>query len=205
MPTLRGFRPADLDQLYAISLATGDAGRDAWHLYIDGRLIGHIYSAPYAKLSPETVLVVEDEQGVGGYIVGVFDTPAFETRLEQEWWPGLRPTYPEPTGASSTWTADQRRSFMIHRPRPTPETLVTPYPAHLHMNLLPRLQGKGLGTALLEAWLTMARKARIRGVHLGANAGNHAALRFWASRGFQRLEPPVVPVSETSVWFGRRL
>jgi GNAT superfamily N-acetyltransferase len=203
--TLRSFRPADIDSLYAISLATGDAGRDAWHLYIDGRLIGHIYSAPYAKISPDTVFVAEDEEGIGGYIVGVFDTAAFEARLEQDWWPGLRAVYPEPTGPSAQWTPDQRRSFMIHHLRHTPDSLLEAYPAHLHMNLLPRLQGKGTGTALLERWLSMARQAGVKGIHLGANAGNHAALRFWAARGFARLAPPIAPMSDTTVWFGRRL
>ncbi|MDE1164534.1 MAG: GNAT family N-acetyltransferase [Pseudomonas sp.] len=205
MVTLRSFRPADIDSLYAISLATGDAGRDAWHQYIDGRLIGHIYSAPYAKISPDTVLVAEDEEGVGGYIVGVFDTPDFEERLEQHWWPALRATYPEPTGASSLWSADQRRSFMIHHLRRTPDSLVDLYPAHLHMNLLPRLQRTGVGTALLDRWLSLARQAGVTGIHLGANAGNQGALRFWAKKGFARLVPPVAPVSETTVWFGRRL
>lgn len=205
MVTLRSFRPSDIDSLYAISLATGDAGRDAWHLYIDGRLVGHIYSAPYARFSPETTIIAEDEQGVAGYIVGVHDTAAFETRLEQDWWPSLRALYPEPTGPSADWTADQRRSFMIHHLRHTPDNLLESYPAHLHMNLLPRLQGKGNGTAMLERWIAMARKAGVKGIHLGANAGNHAALRFWAARGFARLEPPIVPASETSVWFGKRL
>lgn len=205
MVTLRSFRPADIDSLYSISLATGDSGRDAWHLYIDGRLIGHIYSAPYARFSPETAFVAEDEQGVGGYIVGVHDTAAFEARLEQDWWPGLRSIYPEPTGPSTQWTPDERRSFMIHHLRPTPDSLLQPYPAHLHMNLLPRLQGKGTATAMLDRWIETARKARVKGIHLSVNAGNHAALRFWPKRGFARLAPPIVPASETSVWFGRRL
>ena len=83
MAEIRGFRTGDIDRLYDISLATGNSGGDAWHLYIDGRLIGHIYSAPYAKLLPETTFIAEDAQGVAGYIVGAFDTPAFETRLDQ--------------------------------------------------------------------------------------------------------------------------
>lgn len=144
MVTLRSFRPSDIDSLYAISLATGHAGGDAWHLYIDGRLMGHIYVGPYAKFSPETVLVAEDEEGVGGYILGVFDTAAFEDRLEEDWWPGLRAIYPEPSGPSSQWNADERRCFMIHHLRHTPESLIEPYPAHVHMNLLPRLQQQGI-------------------------------------------------------------
>ncbi|MBO9098138.1 MULTISPECIES: GNAT family N-acetyltransferase [unclassified Rhizobium] len=205
MVTLRSFRPSDIDSLYAISLATGHAGGDAWHLYIDGRLMGHIYVGPYAKFSPETMLVAEDEEGVGGYILGVFDTAAFEDRLEEDWWPGLRAIYPEPSGPSSQWNADERRCFMIHHLRHTPESLIQPYPAHVHMNLLPRLQQQGIGTALLDRWITMARQAGVSGIHLGTNTANHGASRFWPKRGFAQLSPPVAPLSETTVWFGRRL
>ena len=65
MLAIRTFRPADLEALYAISLATGHEGGDASHLYEDRKLIGHIYSAPYALLEPQLALVVEDDEGVG--------------------------------------------------------------------------------------------------------------------------------------------
>jgi hypothetical protein len=47
--------------------------------------------------------------------------------------------------------------------------------------------------------------AGVGGIHLGANDGNHGGLRFWSSRGFTRLVPPLVSPSETTVWFGRTL
>ena len=73
------------------------------------------------------------------------------------------------------------------------------------MNLLPRLQGQGLGTRLLDLWISAARKAGVKGVHLGANAGNVNAQRFWGSRGFKRLGPPFVEPSDRSIWFGQYL
>jgi GNAT superfamily N-acetyltransferase len=79
------------------------------------------------------------------------------------------------------------------------------FPAHIHMNLLPRLQGQGIGSNLLDTWFSAARRAGVKGVHLGANAENHDALRFWGSRGFFRLGPPLVAPSERSVWFGQVL
>lgn len=205
MLPLRKARREDLDQIYAISLATGDGGQDASHLYRDGRLIGHIYSAPYVVLSCESTGVVEDEQGIAGYIVGTYDTAAFETRLEREWWPALRDRYAEPGGDPSLWTADERRSFAIHHPRNTPKQIVDAYPAHIHMNLLPRLQGQGIGSKLLDEWVSKAGQAGVRGIHLGVNPGNQGGLRFWSSRGFARLLPPLVSPSETTVWFGRTL
>jgi hypothetical protein len=44
MAQIRTFRPGDLDSLYRICLATGDAGADAAHLYRDPELIGHVYA-----------------------------------------------------------------------------------------------------------------------------------------------------------------
>lgn len=205
MTSVRHVRADDLDAIYAISLATGDGGKDAAPLYRDGRMVGHIYSAPYVALNPEAVFVAEDEQGVAGYIAGTFDTRRFEDRLEQEWWPALRATYPEPSGDPEAWDADQRRSFTIHHPRRIWDEILEAYPAHIHMNLLPRLQGQGLGTTLLDQWISSARKAGVKGIHLGVNAGNHAGLRFWTSRGFERLQPPLVPATEVSIWLGQGL
>lgn len=202
---IRPARPDDLDAFYRISLATGDAGKDAGPLHRDGRMIGHIYSAPYLVCSPQTAFVAEDGQGVAGYIVGAFDTRAFEELLERDWWPQLRERYAKPLGPADAWNADQRRAFQIHEPSRAPESLVAAYPAHIHMNLLPRLQGRGAGSALLETWLDLARRSGILGVHLGANAQNADGIRFWASRGFERLGPPIVPAETSAVWMGQTL
>lgn len=202
MAILRPFEKRDLDALYAISLATGASGQDASALHRDPKLIGHIYSAPYALLSPETAFVAEDEDGVAGYVVGVLDTRAFDERLEREWWPALRRQYADPSAIpASAWNADQKRSFSIHHPKRTADAIVDAFPAHIHMNLLPRLQGRGIGRALLERWLHTARERGADGVHLGANAENHRAISFWQRCGFARLEVP----GETSVWFGLRI
>jgi GNAT superfamily N-acetyltransferase len=205
MTEIRAVRPDDLEQIYAISLLTGESGRDASALYDDGKLIGHIYSAPYVQLSPQTAFVAEDDDGVAGYIVGVHDTVAFEAELERDWWPTLRRAYREPLGDPSAWNADQKRIAAIHHPARSPAVMVEAFPAHIHMNLLPRLQGQGMGTRLLDLWLSQARNAGVSGVHLGANADNHNALRFWGSRSFNRLGPPFVEPSERSVWFGQAL
>ncbi|MGO4564944.1 GNAT family N-acetyltransferase [Rhizobium sp. 2YAF20] len=55
------------------------------------------------------------------------------------------------------------------------------------MHLLTRLQGLGIGTALLELWLSKARLANTKAVHLGASLANEGAVRFWQSRGLRGL------------------
>lgn len=189
MLDIRPFRPSDLDMLYAIALATGDAGQDASALYEDPQLVGHIYAAPYALLEPECAFVVEDGQGVGGYIVGTADTRRFDARLEAEWWPELRTRYAPPVPkAPAAWSADEQRAWLIHNPFVTPERIVASYPAHLHINLLPRLQGRELGRRMLDRFLDKVSAIGASGLHLGCSTSNERALRFYDAYGFTEIE-----------------
>jgi ribosomal protein S18 acetylase RimI-like enzyme len=187
---IRAVRPDDLPALYRIALATGDSGQDAAALYRDGDLVGHLYAAPYAVLAPDFALVAEDATGVGGYIVGALDTLDFEARQERDWWPRLRQRYPEPVGDPTRWGRDEIGAWQIHHPRPPPARVTAPYPSHLHINLLPHLQGRGLGKALIDGWLARIAAAGSRGVHLGVSPANHRAIRFYRAYGFDAFRFP---------------
>jgi GNAT superfamily N-acetyltransferase len=201
MTAIRPFQSDDLDALYRISLATGLAGGDAAHLYEDTRLMGHIYAAPYAVLEPQLALVVEDGEGVGGYVVGTTDTAAWEVKLEQAWWPPLRKRYALPAEADAErWTPDQRRAFTIHRPTPTPSAVARQYPAHLHMNLLPRLHRRGVGTTLFERWTALAHARGATAMHVATNRANVGSVVFWRKMGFEDLDG--LPQGRT-LWMGR--
>jgi len=187
MTRIRPYRENDLDALYAICLATGDAGADASALYRDPKIIGEVYAAPYGALSPETAFVVEDEDGVGGYMLGVTDTHAFERRCEAEWWPQLRARYPDP-GPPPHADLDTRMAYLIHHPQRTPRRISEPYPAHLHIDLLPRCQGQGLGVKLVDTWLAHVATLGAAAAHLGVGARNARAVRFYRAYGFREIE-----------------
>jgi GNAT superfamily N-acetyltransferase len=200
---IRGFQAKDLGACYAISLATGLAGSDASHLYRDPRMMGHIYMAAYALLEPSLMFVVEDEAGVAGFVAGTEDTAAWEDRLERDWWPSLREQYADPSGVPpASRAADQRRAFMIHHPTRTPPVVVARYPAHLHMNLLPRLQRRGIGSKLLGTWLDIATSRGARAFHIGVNRENTGAIHFWRTRAFEALVLDSLPEGRT-LWMGR--
>jgi GNAT superfamily N-acetyltransferase len=203
MPSIRLFEPPDLEACYAISLATGLEGGDASHLYRDPKMMGHIYVAPYALQEPALALVVEDGDGVAGFAVGTTDTASWEARLERAWWPALRARYADSADiAPADRTPDQRRAFLIHHPAKTPAAVAEKYPAHLHMNLLPRVQRRGVGSTLLETWLERAASVGAHDLHVGVNRGNGGAIRFWASRRFKALTVPS-HVDERTLWMGR--
>jgi ribosomal protein S18 acetylase RimI-like enzyme len=201
MIEIRAFRPIDLEDLYRICLATAGGGGDNSAFYSDPRLVGQVYAAPYAVLSPLTVYVADDSHGVGGYIVGPPDTRDFEAQLEAEWWPGLRKRYRDPSGEPRAgWSNDQYMSFRIHHPSCTASAIVELYPAHLHINLLPRLRGRGVGRRLMDRWLGAVRDMGARGAHLAVGAANRRAIRFYRACGFREMEQPSRAPS-APVWF----
>jgi ribosomal protein S18 acetylase RimI-like enzyme len=186
---IRGYQPGDLADLYRICLLTADSGRDATALYTDPRLPGEIYAAPYGVFEPGLAFVAEDDEGVGGYVLGALDTAAFEERLERDWWPRLRERYPElPLGqAAALPQPEQLARRDIHQPWLADRELVRRYPSHLHIDLLPRLQGRGLGRALMDTLLAALRARGSRGVHLFVSPDNHRAIAFYRHLGLTKL------------------
>lgn len=76
---------------------------------------------------------------------------------------------------------------MIHHPSLVPPSI---HPAHLHLNLTPGLQGRGIGSLLFGSWLDLARKRGAEALHVAVNRENTQAIRFWRKHAFL----PVTPV-----------
>ncbi len=184
-PRLRSFRSEDEDACYEICLRTADDGGDASRLHHDPRIVGEVWVGPYLRLFPEFALVVEDEDGVGGYVVGAADTDRFDERAEREWYPPLRRRYPR--GHFPAGTRDAALVDLIHAPPRTPREIVETHPAHLHIDLLPRLQRRGFGRKLMGAFLARVRAAGAGTVHLGCSPSNANAIAFYRHLGFEDL------------------
>ena len=186
---IRPYRPDDLDDLYRVCLQTANNGGDATDLFEDPRLPGHVYAAPYALFEPSLAFVAEDPAGVGGYVVAALDSRAFEQRLERDWWPALRTSHPEPSPqlAKDLPLQEQRTLHNIHHPWRADPDLVERFPSHLHIDLLPRLQGRGLGRQLIAALATALRGQGSPGVHLHVGHSNQRAAGFYHHVGFTEL------------------
>ena len=185
-------RADDLEALYTICLLTGDAGQDGTAMFRDPRILGHVFAAPYGVLEPESCFVAEDEAGVGAYIVGTRDTAEFERRQETEWWPDLRARIADPGPPRRGMTADERMAYMIHHPVRAKPHIASAYPAHLHINCLPRFQGVGLGKEMLDTWLRAIAATGVKSAHLGVGPRNERGVRFYKTYGFHLVEqdPP---------------
>jgi ribosomal protein S18 acetylase RimI-like enzyme len=194
VPQLRAYRPADHDAVYYVCVHTGAAGEDATPLLRDPALLGHVYAGPYLELAPDLAFVVEDDDGVAGYILGAADTAEFEDRLERDWWPELRRRYPT-LQTHGDAALDDLLIALMHSPARAPADLVAAYPSHLHIDLLPRLQGQGWGRRLIDTLVERLRATGSHGLHLGVAAANANAQAFYRAVGFTELDDDSVTVT----------
>ena len=187
----------DLPGVYRVCLRTGAAGTDATSLHADPDLLGHLWAGPYLVHPGSIGLVVQDEEGVAGYCVGTPDTTAFEDWLDSAWFPPLRERHPVGSGATE---ADRGVVDWIHHPRRPSAHLVATHPAHLHIDLLPRLQGQGWGRRLMDEMGRRLSAAGASGVHLGVDPANEGATAFYERLGFTRFGG-----DRGAPWYGRVL
>lgn len=185
MPWIRAATLHDLPGAYRVCLETGDSGRDGSALYHDPDLLGHVYVGPYIVGQPGTELVLVDEFGVAGYLLAADDSRTFEAWADAAWWPPLRDRYPLRNDGS----LDAELISIIHEPPRAPDSVMSAYPAHLHIDLAERARGQGLGRALIERLLVDLRERGVGGVHLDVAADNLNAAAFYRHLGFQGLAP----------------
>lgn len=183
---IRPYNPkqaSDLTALYEICLATADNGSDASHLYRSPKLIGDFFAAPYGVLEPNLSFLLEDEQGVCGYIVGALDTESFNEKMNSTWLPEIRKRYPD----DQNYISDSEAWILkhIHTELTSDEELLD-YPSHLHIDLLPRAQKQGQGKLLMNQLWQALRDANSPGVHLGVSKKNSNAIGFYEAIGYER-------------------
>jgi ribosomal protein S18 acetylase RimI-like enzyme len=185
MRQIRQAHPFDLPGMYRVCLLTGDAGADATARFRNPDLLGHVYVGPYVAGQPAFAQVVADEDGVAGYCLGALDTRAFAAWAERAWWPVLREQYPAP--APEELSPDAELIRQIHEPGMAGGDLLAAYPSHLHIDLLERCRGTGLGRRLMERLLADLGAHGSPGVHLGVAATNANAIAFYRHLGFEEL------------------
>ena len=184
MTEIRPYRPSDYDAVSRICTLTAEKGGDATGLYVSDELMPDIFVRPYVALEPELAFVVDDDGEVGGYIVGVADTRRFVERFTDEWLPGFAQKYTHIVPHTN------KNEMIIHLGFWPERMLIAEadeYPAHLHIDLLPKYQGTGLGRRLIETLRAALRERGVKGLHLSMDAANTNARAFSDRMGFTEL------------------
>lgn len=181
-------RPAaavDLPAIREICLKTADAGGDGTALFQNPELLWAVYADPYLVYSPKTCFVAADKQGVCGYILAALDSAAMQAWALKDWLPTFQKKYP--MKIYSRLNENERELLqLIHSPLPLlPWT--EPYPSHLHIDILPRAQRRGLGRKLIKCLMQELTVLGSSGVHFWVAGRNQNAQDFYHHIGFEDL------------------
>ncbi len=182
--TFRQATLADRSALLDICLKTGNSGTDATDSFFDPEILGSVYVAPYLEFSPDFSFAITSQEPCG-YLLAALDTSSFESQLAQDYWPALQAKYQQ---VSPDYTLNDREIFfMIHHPELAPAKIVDRYPSHLHIDLLPKIQGRGMGQQVMKILFNKLKGAGSTGVHLGVGIANVRAQGFYRKLGFTDL------------------
>ncbi len=184
--SIRSYKSADTSAVYEICLKTGNSGQDATRLFSDPLVLGHIYVGPYMEFEPQSVFILEDDQGPCGYIMGVLDSQTYYQWMHSEWLPKIRVDYKKPTGNPDTWDETEKITNLLFHP--VSQRLLPDFPSHLHIDLLSRAQGKGQGKLMMDRFIDYLRYNKIPGVHLELSSNNDRAFNFYRKYGMQELD-----------------
>lgn len=181
---VRGYRPADRDDVYDVCVRTADVGGDARGQYSNDDLMPDVYAGPYLTLEPELAFVADDGARVVGYVLGTTDTTRWATRYRELWLPTVAVKY-SPVDEPST--PEEELVDQLHHPERNVHPELADHPAHLHIDLLPGYQGQGLGRRLIRTFLAVLRERGVPAVHLGMATTNTSARAFYDRVGFTEL------------------
>lgn len=187
---IRRAEARDHADLLQICLKTGDSGQDGTDLQDDPDLLGLVFAVPYQVFAPGFSFVLEDGQGVCGYVLATPDTLAFQGWIDQTWFPPLRAKLRNPGPDPAVWHKSDWLRWRIFAPPLPPAVDLTLYPGHGHIDLLPRAQGRGIGAAMMARMTGALQDAGCPGLFLAVSPRNHRALGFYTQLGFKALDPP---------------
>lgn len=182
---IRKYHPTDFPYLYKICLETADSGKDATNLYKNPFLVGQFFAAPYVFYEPELTFVLTLNQKPSGYVLGTSNTKNYSEWLNSYWLPILRKRFPKHIEPENAY--DNKIITLIHSNTFTKPELQN-YPAHLHINLLPEVQGLGMGKKLIFAYVKKLKEIKIKGLHLEVGKKNINAVNFYERVGFTILK-----------------
>jgi len=130
----------------------------------------------YVTHEPEWCFVaVNDADKAVGYILCAPDFGRYVKIMREEYVPKTRSLSPEHADAIE-------KTFIKYK-----EYLAL-YPAHLHIDILPEYQGRGLGVQLMSSLLRKLRDSDINGVFLTTGVQKEHAHKFFEKNGFKKID-----------------
>jgi GNAT superfamily N-acetyltransferase len=190
------YQPADEAAIEEITYRTGFKGEDLTGRGFckDTRLWFMIFIGYYTRYEPEHCFVAANEESgrAVGFICGTPDTLKQEEQFRKWMVPRIVlrlfgiTSWRYPRGFLNIWRLAREYSRSTEDAENDP--ILTEYPAHLHINLLPDYQSQGIGSQLMHRFEEHMRRLGVIGLHLGTTNKNRKAVPFYHKMGFEVVQ-----------------
>ena len=215
---IRNYRWKDEAAIEDITYKTGFKGEDLTgrDFFDDRRLFFMLFIYYYTRYEPEHFFVAVDPSNdrVVGFICGATDTATQEKSFGRK----MIPRIIARIFLCTTWRYPRTFKTLLNmmkgmgglEDKATTAAVRSEYPAHLHIDLLPEYQHKGLGTRLMSHFEEHLIRQGATGVHLQTTNHNHKAVPFYKGLGYAIIHETAVkshPVFDdlTLITFAKRL
>lgn len=187
--------PGDREAVRHICNETGHLGDPIDPYFSDREVFADLHSFYYTDVASDSSFVIEDDGEVIGYLLGCLDSVRYRAWVKSDLEARIlkrafaRGVFLRPGTAPLVWR------FVVDwlREKPHFGDAGDEYPAHLHINLLPRGRKRGLGGLLIKNYFELLRANGLSGVFLETTAENTNAVGFFKSQGFVEDEKSLAP------------
>ncbi|MBE6800223.1 MAG: GNAT family N-acetyltransferase [Ruminococcaceae bacterium] len=149
-------------------------GKKGWETVLE--YVETMFCRYYLEKEPENCFVAVDENDKPiGYIYGVKDYDKYQENFSEY---------------INAVAEIENRRFLAEALTEMYDHAIykKDYPAHLHIDILPDYQSKGIGSKLIKAFCDHLKASNIKGVMLIVGTDNDGARRFYERNGFVLLQ-----------------
>lgn len=190
MVHIRNYQARDRKGVINVCWQTGYMGESAAGRFDDSYLFGLLFCLYYIDYEPENCFVAVDEKT--GQIIGYILSSINSKEQEKQFRKKMIPKITLRAFLYTLWRHPRTFQVLWHfkkiwedEPKiPNEETLLAPYPAHLHIDILPEYQRQGIGTQLVEILENHLKNLNVKGIHLGTSEQNVYAVQFYQKLNF---------------------
>jgi protein O-GlcNAcase/histone acetyltransferase len=126
-----------LDAVYQVCLQTYKDGADGTDVFSQPDLIPDKHVGPFLSYTPEMCFVVEDYQGICGYVLAAPDARSFFDRVESSWIPMMKTKYQRSETMDTASPVNEIvREFHSYKTVAPPDGLLGKHPSVLRVDVL---------------------------------------------------------------------
>lgn len=175
----------DKQAVYDVCRKTCDDGADGTEIFpVHTDLVADKFIGAYLQNSPEYCFVIEDCQGVCGYVLAALDAKTHLEYLETTWIPAMKDKYPriEKTG-EMTPAEEMIMSLHSHKNYMPADSILASYPSLVQMaTFADRLVEGGLRLALASAVAALKTNGS-QGIYAEVHVGDRNTIERYSRLG----------------------